>query len=417
MGGFVMKGMDRKMLRSNVTRLGILVVSWVFLLMSTLGSAPGLGQGREGSGSGGPAADALAALSPARQTQDLFLKLKSELVVLPISVTDSWGRFIPGLKREQFDVYEQEVPQSIRFFSTEDTPISVGVILDISGSMKHKIARALEAVRRFVEFSNPQDEFFAITFNNRVSHLADFCDGEMLINYFLFLETKGRTAVYDAVYEGVVKLQKARYGKRVLLLVSDGQDNASRYGPRSVSQLLKESDVQIYSIGIPDPTRYDDYFERQGLAILQQLSRPTGGRHFTVSSASGLEPVCIYIARELRQQYTLGYLSSNPARDGQWRRVKVNARPEMNFKLTNRSLQNLKEARVPPEVLEKLGDLKDVKIKALGEEEYFSFLKTKVGGSLSDEIKPAILGNVNREDSGKLRVFTKRGYYAPRTQP
>ncbi len=255
--------------------------------------------------------------------QEQFIRLKSELVLLSISVTDQWGRFITGLKSDHFTVYEDDVPQQVKFFSTDDIPISVGLILDISGSMKNKIARLREAVRRFIEWSNPQDEFFAIAFNKQVMLLADFTDGEVLLTYLPFLRAQGRTALFDAVYEGVVKLRHARHGKRVLLVISDGQDNSSRYSYGALSRLLKESDVQIYTIGTPDPTLYNTYFEQQGIAILQQLSKLTGGRHFTVMGASLLEAVCATIARELRQQYNIGYISTNTSRDGKWRRIKI----------------------------------------------------------------------------------------------
>jgi Ca-activated chloride channel family protein len=408
---------DRMMLRSHVVRLWVFVLSLLLLMGPTFRSAPGLASGQEESKAPGSKVVYHNVPPPSPQSQDLFLKLKSELVVLPISVTDSIGRFIPDLRREQFQVYEEDVPQSIRFFSTEDIPISIGIILDTSGSMKSKMARALEAVRRFIEWSNQQDEFFAITFNHRVTQLADFCDGEVLINYLPFLQAKGRTALYDAVYQGVAKLKGGRYGKRVLLVVSDGQDNSSRYGFRSLSRLMKESDVQIYTIGTPDPTRYDDYFERQGIAILQQISRQTGGRHFTVLGASALESVCIYIARELRQQYTIGYMSSNQAHDGEWRKIKVSARNKANFKLTKQTLENLKSEGVPVVLLNKLEMLKDRKIKAVGEEEYFSVLKAQLPEEEAAKFKVPILKHVKKEEGEKLRVYTKRGYYAPVGQP
>lgn len=255
--------------------------------------------------------------------QEQFIRLKSELVLLSISVTDQLGRFVTGLRPDHFTVYEDDVPQQVKFFSTDDIPISVGLILDVSGSMKSKIARLREAVRRFIEWSNPQDEFFAIAFNKQVMLLADFTDGEVLLTYLPFLRAQGRTALFDAVYEGVLKLRHARHGKRVLLVISDGQDNSSRYSYGALSRALKESDVQIYTIGTPDPTLYNTYFEQQGIAILQQLSKLTGGRHFTVMGASLLEAVCATIARELRQQYNIGYISTNTSRDGKWRRIKI----------------------------------------------------------------------------------------------
>jgi len=313
-------------------RSGVFVLLWLVALFGgRVGSAPAAsGQAER---HGGPSSQETTISLPPQSASDQFIKLKSELVVLSVSVTDALGRFISGLKQDHFAIYEDDVPQTVKFFTTEDIPISVGIILDVSGSMKSKISRAREAVRRFIEWSNPQDEFFAIAFNHEVTLLADFTDGEVLLTYLPFLRPKGRTALFDAVYEGVLKLKHARYGKRVLLVISDGQDNSSRYSYGSLSRLMKESDVQIYTIGTPDPTLYNTYFEQQGISILQQISKLTGGRHFTVMGASLLEPVCANIARELRQQYNLGYVSSNTSRDGKWRKIKIEVAKQGGNKL------------------------------------------------------------------------------------
>jgi Ca-activated chloride channel family protein len=399
-------------------RLGIsgLALIGLVLMSAGLSGAPGFTGAQEKTPAGASPSSPQTPSPRSSVTPDPLLKLKSELVVLPVSVTDPWGRFVPGMKREQFEVYEENIPQDIRFFSTDDAPISIGVILDVSGSMKSKIARAREAVRRFTEWSNPQDEFFAIAFNNRVNLMADYTDGEVLSSYLLFLEAKGRTALYDAIYEGVSKLKQARFGKRVLLVVSDGQDNSSRYSYGSLSRLMKESDVQIYTIGTPDPTAYDDYFERLGISILQQISKLTGGRQFTVTEASILEPVCITIARELRQQYIIGYMSSNTTRDGQWRKVNVRVQGEMKFKLTDRSLRKLGSDGVPDDVVSKLEPLKNRTVKALQEEGFLEYLKTTVGEDILEYRQP-ILEHVQKEKSEKLNIHTKRGYYGPRAQP
>jgi len=314
---------DQKKPLSLSIQLCLLVLGCLMLIAPTGTSGRASAQTQDGNPTSVPEKQSKTALSSSLSARDEFLKLKSELVVLSISVTDSIGRLAPGLKQEEFQIQEDDVPQSIRFFSTEDIPITVGIILDISGSMRSKVMRAREAVRQFVQWSNPQDEFFAIAFNRNVVLLADFTDGEVLLSYIPFLQAKGRTAMYDAVYEGVLKLKQAHYGKRVLLVISDGQDNSSRHGFRALKRLMQESDVQIYTIGTPDPTQYDDYFERMGISILQQISKLAGGRHFTVMGASALEPVCASIARELRQQYTIGYMSSNTSRDGKWRELKV----------------------------------------------------------------------------------------------
>jgi len=254
---------------------------------------------------------------------DQQIRLKTELVTLTVSVTDHMGKFITGLDRDKFEIYEDKVKQSVSFFASEDAPLSVGIILDVSGSMRNKIARAREAVRRFVEKSNPEDEFFAIAFNNRPELLAEYADGETLISYMPFMRAKGRTAMFDATYWGIEKVRQGRYKRRALLVISDGQDNSSRYTYGELRKLLKEAGIQVYTIGLPDPTGYHDMFEEAGLSILRQISSLTGGRSFTVMSASFLESLCGQIATELRQQYSIGYVSTNAARDGQWRKIKV----------------------------------------------------------------------------------------------
>ena len=177
----------------------------------------------------------------------------SRLVLVPVSVTDPMQRFVTGLNRDNFEVYEGKKPQRIQNFSSEDVPVSLGTILDVSGSMNDKMSRVREAVNQFCEASNPQDEFFLVTFSDEPRLAVDFTSNpEDLKKELVFTQPKGRTSLLDAIYLGLRKMKNAKYGKRALLVISDGGDNHSRYGEREIKGLAKESDVMIYSIGVFD---------------------------------------------------------------------------------------------------------------------------------------------------------------------
>jgi Ca-activated chloride channel family protein len=177
----------------------------------------------------------------------------SRLVLVPVSVTDPMQRFVTGLNRDNFEVFEGATQQRIQHFSSEDVPVSMGIILDVSGSMADKMDRVREAVNQFCDASNPQDEFFMIVFSDVPRLAVDFTSNPSDIKKeLLFTPPKGRTSLLDAIHMGVAKMKNARYGKKALLIISDGGDNHSRYGEREVKGGAKESDVMIYSIGIFD---------------------------------------------------------------------------------------------------------------------------------------------------------------------
>src|SRR6195256_6407288 len=181
------------------------------------------------------------------------IKRDVNLVLVPVSVTDQLQRLVTGLGRENFEVFEGKKPQEIRHFSSEDTPVSVGIVLDSSGSMKDKMERVREAVHQFCETANPQDEFFLVTFADEPRMASDFTSvPEEIEKELLFTQPKGRTALLDAVYMALDKMHQAKYGKKALLIISDGGDNHSRYGEREVRAAVKESDVMIYAVGTSD---------------------------------------------------------------------------------------------------------------------------------------------------------------------
>jgi len=264
---------------------------------------------------------------PMLNTHTKPIKVDVNLVLVPVSIVDPENRQVTGLDKENFEVFEGKQRQQIQHFSSEDAPVSLGAIFDMSGSMASKIVRAREAVLEFFKTANPEDEFFMIAFADRPEEVTDFTRSvEDIEGRLLYTVPKGRTAMLDAIYLGLNKMRQARYGRKALLIISDGGDNHSRYTENEVKNLVKESDVQIYAIGI-----YDRYFpteeERLGPELLSDISELTGGRAFSIDNPNDLAEVATKIGIALRSQYVLGYRPTNPAHDGKWHKVKVKLVP------------------------------------------------------------------------------------------
>jgi len=247
------------------------------------------------------------------------LRMDVDMVLVDTTVTDSArGRPVRGLKQENFQVIEDKIAQKITTFSSEDVPVSVGIIFDISGSMKDKIANATRAAQTFFKSGTADDEYFEIQFSDRPVIASDFTsDIGKLQNRLLNVNTKGSTALYDAVYLGLNKLKESNNPKKALLLITDGEDNRSRYSFSNVRDYIREQDVQLYAIGILDPTT------GAGRDALVQLTEMTGGRAFFPFSSAEMSDICKKIAAELKNQYVIGYRSTNSAHDGGWRKIQV----------------------------------------------------------------------------------------------
>ena len=255
------------------------------------------------------------------------LKVDVDLVLVPVTITDPMNRLVTGLEKENFQLYEGSSSQEIRSFSSEDAPVSLGVIFDSSGSMSSKMDRAKEAVVEFFKTANPQDEFFMISFSDAPEEVADFTSSvDEIQNRLVFAIPQHRTALLDAIYMGVSKMRQAKYAKKALLIISDGGDNHSRYTEGEIKALVKEADVMIYAIGI-----YDRYAsateERLGPQLLSDITELTGGRAFTIDNPNDLGDVATKIGVELRNQYVLGYRPTKVVRDGKWRKIKVKLLP------------------------------------------------------------------------------------------
>jgi len=252
------------------------------------------------------------------------LRVNVNLVQVPMTVTDPMNRLVTGLEKENFALFDNNVGQTIRYFSSEDAPLTIGVIFDLSGSMSSKFARARKALNEFLRTSNPQDEYFVVGFNDRPSVIVDFTsDPDDVDARMVMLKPENRTALIDAVYLGVEHLRSAKYERKALLVISDGGDNRSRYTEGELRRMVRESDVQIYSIGI-----FDSYAPTQeevlGPELLKEICEMTGGRLFTVSNdLSDLQDIASRISAELRNEYVIGYTPNDIKHDGNWRKLKV----------------------------------------------------------------------------------------------
>jgi Ca-activated chloride channel family protein len=273
-----------------------------------------------------PKPDLLASTS-ALSTHVHALKVDVDLVLVPVTITDPMNRLVTGLDRVNFQLFEGNASQEIRTFSSEDAPVSLGVIFDSSGSMASKMDRAKDAVVEFFKTANPQDEFFMITFSDEPEAVSDFTNSvDEIQNKLVFAVPRHRTALLDAIYMGISKMRQAKYPKKALLIISDGGDNHSRYTEGEIKSLVKEADVMIYAIGI-----YDRYAsateERLGPQLLSDITELTGGRAFTIDNPNDLGDVATKIGVELRNQYVLGYRPNKVVRDGKWRKIKVKLLP------------------------------------------------------------------------------------------
>jgi len=256
-----------------------------------------------------------------------FIRMNVDMVLVPVTVTDPMNRLVTGLEQEDFEIFEGGGKQAIKTFAAEDAPVSIGIIFDLSGSMTSKLIRARESILQFIKTANPQDEFFVIGFNDRPELIEDFTSSVEDIQARLATVRSGhRTALLDAIYYGLNKMKDARHERKALLVVSDGGDNRSRYTEGELRSQVRESDVEIYSIGIFDPYAPTPE-ERSGPQLLDDLSEQTGGRLFRVDDLAEMGDIAEKISTELRNQYVIGYRPQNVTRDGKWRKVKVKINP------------------------------------------------------------------------------------------
>jgi Ca-activated chloride channel family protein len=265
-----------------------------------------------------------------------FRSGSSELVVLPVVVTDKQGRYIADIERERFSVFDNGRPVPIEIFSNEDTPLTMGLVIDASGSMRPKIGEVISASIAFAQASNPADEVFAIRFNDDVRDLVrerQFLlagDLDALGSALRSMRPDGRTALYDALIDGLDHLTNGSRARKALVVVSDGGDNASEATLERVLARARASNAAIYTIGVFDD---DDMDKNPG--VLKSLAHATGGERYLPRSSSELLQACVRIAREIRSGYTIGYVP--PDHDGAYHRIRVDVRPAPSQKLKVRT--------------------------------------------------------------------------------
>ena len=251
-------------------------------------------------------------------------KIDSTLVLVNVAVTDARGHFVTGLTRQDFQVFEEKTAQTVAYFSAEEAPVSVALVLDFSSSMASRFGQLQQAVAEFLKSANPQDEFCLIEFRDRAELSMGFTGApEEIQNRVASTKPRGDTALLDAVYLGLRQMRKARNSRKILLIVSDGGDNHSRFSAREVENLARESDVEIYAIGVGASSVRPVYDLYDGPALLSELTEEAGGRCYEIDNARELPAVAEKIGRELRHQYVLGYVPSNRRHDGRYRHIQV----------------------------------------------------------------------------------------------
>ncbi len=273
-------------------------------------------------------------LAAPAQTQEVprpeALRVETTLVVIPVTVTDASHRFVLGLEKQNFSLSEDGVTQKVTQFAGEDAPLSIGLLVDTSGSMGTKLATSREAVAQFLRTMNAQDEAFLIAFSDRAKLVAGFTnDTAEIEDKLTSVESQGLTALLDAVSMGITEMKKAKNPRKALLIISDGGDNNSQYTPEQIEELVREADVQIYAMGVFEQLPYLGITraELSGPRLLAQLAEETGGRAFPARTSSALPSIARRIGIELRNQYVLAYSPSNEEKNGKYRKVEVKLNP------------------------------------------------------------------------------------------
>lgn len=260
------------------------------------------------------------------ESRPVDLRVNKTLVLINVTVTDPLNRFVTGLEKEHFRVFEDKVEQEITQFSSEDAPISIGLVFDTSGSMGPKLQKSRQAASEFFKTANPQDEFFLVQFNDRPDLAVPFTtDTDKIQSALTFTQSRGRTALLDAVYLAMHEMKKARNPRKAVLIISDGGDNSSRYTETEIKSAVREADVQIFAIGIFESAanRGRTPEEAAGPGLLNELAEQTGGREYAVDNVAELPDIAAKIGIELRNEYILGYTPKNRERDGKYRKVQV----------------------------------------------------------------------------------------------
>ena len=268
----------------------------------------------------------------AKSSSEQQIIVNTDLVTLNVSVIDADGFHVPGLTKRDFAVTDNKIPQDITFFSDADLPLSIAIVFDVSGSMSgKKIEQAKEALLTFIQTSHPDDEYFLVGFNSQPQLLLERTrNGNSVIDKLSLVDPRGSTALYDASYLALDRVMQGIYPKRALLIISDGQDNNSRYTFSNLQRALKESGAILYAIGIEGSSI--GMLNVYGKLLLSELASVSGGKVFFPRNSNQMNESFEQIALELRHQYSIGYRPLSFALDGKWHRVKVKVTPPSELK-------------------------------------------------------------------------------------
>jgi Ca-activated chloride channel homolog len=269
---------------------------------------------------------AVAAFAQSDPQAATSFRADTTLVLVPVSVTDPSNRYVLGLEKQDFHLFEDDVPQNITHFSSEDAPLSIGLLVDTSGSMGFKLDTSRRAVVEFLKTLNTSDEAFLVEFSDEADLAISLTsDSAAIENKLTSITSGGLTALLDAVHTGLQEMKRAKNPRKALLIISDGGDNNSRYTATQIADLVREADVQIFAMGVFEPVLSFGLTtaEMSGPKLLSAIADQTGGRALAATNLRELPGIAERIGIELRNQYVLAYSPSNKTRDGKYRKVQV----------------------------------------------------------------------------------------------
>ena len=251
---------------------------------------------------------------PSQKKEEKFV-IKTNMVSVTVTVSDQNRRFVTGLEKKDFEVYDDKVKQDIALFSTQDSPLTLGIVYDVSGSMNPLSKQSFHALKGLFEYSHPQDEYFVISFSNRSKLIQDFTSvPEDIINKAVFIKPKGGTALFDGIYMALEKVKQGRHEKKALLIISDGEENSSRYSFKELRNSLRETDAQLYAIGLGEG------------GSLPQITQTSGGLTFFPQEYGEVADIYARIALMLRNQYVIGFYPTDDSGTVRRHKLKINVK-------------------------------------------------------------------------------------------